>query len=246
MGGYIQAGGGTYTAASMSQADLLDRWEVDYVDSVFTRLVGSSLKPFIETISEVFSPPRSTGFHFYFKNGMRQAFVNMVYSKAFGPPAVKSLAMRSRADTTLVPDNPSPDPSATWRNIAAAKGIGTSFREPGTGLSLHVAFNKASCDVHVDRNGFVIRDESGNVYWDLNGLLRHFTVDLLSDAAPWLLVSGGVLDNNRRPILEATLSPWTAVDLPSRENGGKFEIKIGVLIGGKFDENRLIEHFFRK
>lgn len=245
MGGYIQAGGGTYTASSMSQAELLDRWEVDHVDSVFTRLIGSSFKPFIETISEVFSPPRSTGLHFYFKNGTREKFVNMVYGAAFPPPAVTSLSMRSKKNQTMVPDNPSPNPAATWRNIAAAKGIGTSFREPGTGLSLHVAFNKASCDVHVDRNGFIIKDANGNVYWDLNGLLRHFTVDLLSDAAPWMLVSGGVLDNNRRPILEATLSPWTAVDLPSKENGGRFEIKIGILIGGKFDENKLIEHFFR-
>lgn len=59
------------------------------------------------------------------------------------------------------------------------------------------------------------------------------------------MVSGGVLNQNRQPVIEATLSPWLAIDLPSRENDGKREIKFGILISGKFDENKIIEHRIR-
>jgi len=242
MGAYIGVGSETLSAAHHSQEELRKRWEVDRVDSVFRSFMGESFVPYIETISEIFTPPRSTGVHFYFARNMRERFVNLMYSKAFPPGPITSLSMRKKpVNTPMVPDKPN-DASATWRNIAAAKGIGTSFRSADTGLSLHVAFNKASCDIHVDRNGYIIKDANGNVYWDLNGLLRHFTVDLLSDGLPWIMVSGGVLNKNRQPVIEATLSPWLAVDLPSRENDGKREIKFGILIGGKFDENKIIEH----
>jgi hypothetical protein len=242
MGAYIGVGSGTLSAENNTQEELRKRWEVDYVDSVFKKFMDESFVPYIETISEIFTPPRSIGVHFYFANNLRKKFVDLVYSRAFPPPPVKSLSMRQQpANTPMVPDKPN-DASASWRNIAAAKGIGTSFRSADTGLSLHVAFNKASCDIHVDRNGFIMKDAYGNVYWDLNGLLRHFTVDLLSDALPWILVSGGVLNKNRQPVIEATLSPWLAIDLPSRENGGQREIKFGILIGGKFDENKIIEY----
>jgi len=245
MGTYIGVGGGTLSAAHNSQEELRKRWEVDRVDSVFRSFMGESFVPYIETISEIFTPPRSTGVHFYFARNMRERFVNLMYSKAFPPGPITSLSMRKKpVNTPMVPDKPN-DASATWRNIAAAKGIGTSFRSADTGLSLHVAFNQASCDIHVDRNGFIVKNTSGNVYWDLNGLLRHFTVDLLSDGLPWIMVSGGVLNKNRQPVIEATLSPWLAVDLPSRENGGKREIKFGILISGKFDENKIVEHIIQ-
>jgi hypothetical protein len=240
MTAYIGVGSGTLSAENNSQEELRKRWEVDYVDSAFKGFMDESFVPYIETISEIFTPPRSIGVHFYFAKGTRARFVDLMYSKAFPPGPVTTLSMRKRP-TPMVPDKPN-DASATWRNIAAAKGIGTSFRSADTGLSLHVAFNTASCDIHVDRNGFIMKAADGRVYWDLNGLLRHFTVDLLSDGLPWIMVSGGVLNKNRQPVIEATLSPWLAVDLPSKENDGKFELKFGILIGGKFDENKLIEH----
>jgi hypothetical protein len=82
-------------------------------------------------------------------------------------------------------------------------GIGASFRQADTGTSLHVAFNRVSCDVHVDRNGFVVRGPDGKVTWDLNGLLRHLTVDLAGDKVPWFMVSAGWVDDDNRPIIQA-------------------------------------------
>lgn len=245
MGSYISIGGGLATSDANTQEDLLNSWPVTYADTVFMAMMGTSLLPFIGTISEVFSPPRSAGLHFYFADGMRDAFIRLINSKSVQPKALTSMSMRPRSSNPMVPDNPAADPSAAWRSIAAANGIGTSFRQADTGTSLHVAYNRASCDVHIDRNGFVIRDANGNVYWDLNGLLRHVTVDLLGDKAPWLLVSGGVLDAEKRPIFQATLSPWTAVDLPSKENGGRIELKIGLMIGGKFDETAIVNRLRR-
>ncbi|MGH9660791.1 MAG: hypothetical protein ACRD96_19745, partial [Bryobacteraceae bacterium] len=71
------------------------------------------------------------------------------------------------------------------------------------------------------------------------------TVDLAGDKAPWLMVSAGWVDNDSRPIIQATLSPWLAVDLPSRENDGKKEIKIGFMLGGRFEENKIVEKIRR-
>jgi hypothetical protein len=127
----------------------------------------------------VFGPPQSTGLFFDFADGKRTDFIRRIDPR-MAPPKKLSLAMREKpAEAALVPDNSLPDePYARWRNAAAMNGIGASFRQADTGTSLHVAFNRVSCDVHVDRNGFVVRGADGKVTWDINGLLRHLTVDL--------------------------------------------------------------------
>ena len=87
----------------------------------------------------------------------------------------------------------------------------------------------------MDRNGFVVRRADGRVHWNLNGLMRHLAVDLLADKAPWAVASVGYRDKVQRPIVQATLVPWVAVDLPSRTNLGKTDVKIGLLLQGTFD-----------
>jgi hypothetical protein len=235
MGGYVGVGSGTYSDKDYTQSELRDRWEVTYADTVFLSLIGVSLMPYVGTIIEVFAPPRSAGLHFLFAEGKREEFVRLVNPQA-APPKTLSLAMRKKTpDPALVPDNPGPsDPSWGWRNAAAANGIGTSFRQSDTGTSLHVAYDLVSCDVHVDRNGFIMKDSSGQVWWDLNGLLLHVTQDLAGDKAPWALVSAGYVDKYKRPIIQATLSPWLVIDLPSQDNGGRWELKIGYVLRGRF------------
>lgn len=239
MTAYIGWGGGTYSADAYTQEQLRNRWEVGYAGLVFKNLIGVELMPYVGTIREVFGPPRSTGLLFYFAEGKRADFMRRIDPR-LTPPKRMSLAMRDRpAQGALIPDNSLPeDRYARWRNAAAANGIGASFRQGDTGTSLHVAFNQATCDVHVDRNGFVVRDANGKVTWDLNGLLRHLTVDLAGDKVPWLMGAAGVAGKDGRPIIEATSSPWLTVDLPSRENDGRMEIKIGYMISGRFDETK--------
>jgi len=148
-----------------------------------------------------------------------------------------SLATRPEAPKSpLIPDDQGrKDPNWVARRQAARNGLGISFRQEGIGSSLHVAYDETDCDVHVDRNGFVVRRANGKVHWDLNGLLRHLTVDLIPDRAPWAAASIGYRDKQQRPLMKATISPWVAVDLPSRENEGQVELKIGVLFKGTFD-----------
>jgi len=247
MTAYVGWNSGTYSADSYTQDQLRNRWEVGYADLVFKALLGVGLLPYVGSIREVFGPPRSTGLLFDFADGTRTDFIRRIDPR-MAPPKTLSLAMRQKpAEPALVPDNSLPDdPYARWRNGAAANGIGASFRQPDTGTSLHVAFNQGSCDVHVDRNGFVIRDADGKVTWDLNGLLRHLTVDLAGDKVPWLMASAGWVDDDDRPIIQATAAPWLAVDLPSQETGGKTVIKIGVMIGGRFEENKIVDKIRRR
>ena len=77
--------------------------------------------------------------------------------------------------------------------------------------------------MHVDRNGFVLRRADGRVHWNLNGLLRHLTVDLIPDKASWAALSVGYRDKNQRPIVQATLAPWgrrgPALPAKPRQNG---------------------------
>ena len=86
MGAYIGVGSGTLSAAHHSQEELRKRWEVDYVDSVFRRFMGESFVPYIETISEIFTPPRSTGVHFYFARNRRERFVSPYFRSFFSKP----------------------------------------------------------------------------------------------------------------------------------------------------------------
>jgi hypothetical protein len=86
----------------------------------------------------------------------------------------------------------------------------------------------------VDRNGFIMKGPNGEVSWDLNGLLRHVTQDLAGDHAAWAMVSAGVVDKEKRPIIQATLAPWVVVDLPSQKNGSRMEVKIGYALTGRF------------
>jgi len=246
MTSYVGWNDGSDSADSYTQEQLRNRWEVGYADLVFKAMIGVDLLPYVGSIKKVFGPPQSTGLFFNFADGKRTDFIRRIDPR-MAPPKKLRLAMREKpAEAALVPDNTLPDePYARWRNAAAMNGIGASFRQADTGTSLHVAFNRVSCDVHVDRNGFVVRGADGKVTWDINGLLRHLTVDLAGDKAPWLLVSAGWVDDDGRPIIQATLSPWLAVDLPSRENDGKKEIKIGLMVGGRFEENKIVEKIRR-
>jgi hypothetical protein len=199
-----------------SQFELRTRWEVTNAAVAFQRLFGASLLSFVGRVVTVFSPPQSPGLLFEFGPGMKDKFVKLV-----------------EKHTAVTPDDPGiGDRDAWWRRAAAGAAIGASFRERGTQTSLHVAFNNTLCDVHVDRNGFVV-SEGGFTHWDLNGLLRHLTIDLAGDKAPWLLGSATYLRHGR-PAAQATIGPWLAVDLPSKDTGDRTAIKLGIIISGSF------------
>lgn len=217
------------------QPELRLRWEMQFAATHFQRVFNQSLYPFIGHVVQIFAPPASPGVLFQFRDGMREEFSKLLDKRAF-PPKTLNEAIRAVVPGVrpVIPDNPGIDHrDAWWRQAAAGAAIGSSFREEGTGTSLHIAFNKTLCDVHVDRNGFVV-NESGHTHWDLNGLLRHLTIDLAGDKAPWLLHTGVVLDRRQRPIVQATVGPWFAVDLPSRETGDRTAVKVGVQITGSF------------
>ena len=220
---------------SASQFELRTRWEVGNTAREFQRLFHVGLLGFVGRVVKVFSPPQSTGLLFEFGPGMRDSFAKLVDQRAF-PPATLDEALRAKSPSSgaVTPDNPGVvNRDAWWRKVAAGAAIGASFREEGTLTSVHIAFNDILCDVHVDRNGFVIT-EGGFTHWNLNGLLRHLTVDLAGDKLPWLLGSVTYLDRHRRPIFQATLSPWLAVDLPAKDENDRTAVKVGVMVTGKF------------
>jgi hypothetical protein len=200
-----------------SQYDLRKRWEVSNAASEFFRLFHVSLLGFVGRVITVFSPPQSPGLLFEFGPGQRDNFAHLI-----------------EQSTAVTPDDPGFDEQDDWwRRLASGAAIGASFRERGTQTSLHIAFNKALCDVHVDRNGFVVTD-GGVIHWDLNGLLRHLIMDLAGDKAPWLLASATYLDRRQQPIVQATVGPWLSVDLPSRETGGRTSVTAGIVLRGSF------------
>jgi hypothetical protein len=235
MGWYANHGGGLSTARSHSQQELRQSPHTRQAARLFEAMLRTPLMPFVGRILEVFGPPKSVGFHFAFAPDQRERFVELVDPRAL--PKRMSLAMRREGSRSpLVPDDPGrSDPNWLARRQAARNGLGISFRQEGVEESLHVAYDRTECDVHVDRNGFVVRHPDGRVHWDLSGLLRHLTVDLIPDKAPWAAVSVGYRDKRERPIVQATLAPWVAVDLPSKENGGRAEVKAGLLFKGNFD-----------
>ena len=250
MGAYFKLGGGSYKPKDpnnpdhakdpnrLSQEDLRKLTPAKDAAELFKVLLRRPLWPFVGRIKEVFGPPKSAGLHFEFAKGTRDEFVRTVDPETIEKqisPLSRSMRDR-RKKSPLIPDAPKRK-EVNWavRRLASLNGLGTSFRQEGIGQSLHVAYNRNECDVHVDRNGFVIRRADGTVHWHLNGLLRHLTVDLLPDKAPWAVASFGYRDKHQRPIVEATLAPWVAVDLPSRTNRGKTDLKIGLLLQGRFD-----------
>ena len=217
------------------QISLRTSWEVGETARHFQRLFNTPLLGFVGHVVKVFAPPASIGLLFEFGPGMRDKFVELVDKRAF-PPAMVNQAITAKrsAPGVMIPDNPGVEHrDAWWRQAAAGAAIGASFREEGTDTSVHIAFNSTLCDVHVDRSGFVVNKE-GYARWDLNNLLRHFTVDLAGDKAPWLLASMAVLDKRNRPVFQATLSPWLAVDLPSKDGPDRTAIKVGLAITGVF------------
>jgi len=217
--GELQLGFGRNSplATGTSQLELRGRWEVSNAATAFQRLFHVSLLSFVGRVVRVFSPPQSPGLLFEFGPGMKDRFARLIGQH-----------------TAVTPDNPGiGHRDAWWRRLAAGAAIGASFREEGTQTSLHIAFNETLCDVHVDRNGFVIT-EGGFTHWDLNGLLRHLTLDLAGDKAPWLLGSATYLDRRQRPLVQATVGPWLTVDLPSRETGDRTAVKIGFVVRGSF------------
>ena len=236
MGVYLGWGNESKSERKYSQFELRQRWEVTEAATQFHRIFNVGLLGFVGEVETVFSPPASVGFLFKFGPGMREPFARLIDERMF-PPKTLDAALRTGAPAPgkVIPDNPGlNNRDAWWRSAAAGAAIGASFREGGTQTSVHIAFNKDECDVHVDRNGFVLPVGGGNTQWDLNGLLRHMTIDLAGDKAPWALLSVGYVNSRNRPIFQATLSPWLAVDLPSRETGDRTAVKVGIAITGSF------------
>lgn len=236
MGG-LQFGWGRESAPNtrQSQFELRQRWEVGKAGTDFLRIFHTGLLAFVGRVVEVFSPPQSVGLLFEFGPGMRDPFVKLLDATAF-PAKTLNQALRAppTAPGTMIPDNPGVgNRDAWWRRIAAGAAIGASFREQGTDTILHIAFNQTLCDVHVDRNGFVMTD-GGYAHWNLNGLLRHLTMDLAGDKVPWVLGSMTYVNRQNRPIFAATLGPWLAIDLPSKDGPARTGIKIGLMIVGNF------------
>ncbi|HEX2889777.1 hypothetical protein [Vineibacter terrae] len=219
--------------SNASQYEMRMSWEVTTASAAFHRLFNQSLLGFVGRVVKVFSPPQSIGLLFEFGPGERDRFARLVDNRAF-PPKTLSEALREKfVPSIMIPDNPGPGHrDAWWRKLAAGAAIGASFREQGTDTSVHIAFNSTLCDVHVDRSGFAVTKD-GYPHWDLNNVLRHLTLDLAGDKLPWVLGSVAYLGRNNRPIFQATLHPWLAVDLPSRDND-RTAVKIGLMVTGNF------------
>ncbi len=219
--------------SNASQYELRMRWEVTTAGNAFHRLFKVGLLRFVGRVVKVFSPPQSIGLLFEFGPGMREEFVRLVDGRAFPPKTLQQSLREKFTPSILIPDDPGPKHrDAWWRKLAAGAAIGASFREEGTDTSVHIAFNETLCDVHVDRSGFVTT-KNGYPHWDLNNLLRHMTLDLAGDKLPWVLGSIAYVDKHNRPLFQATLHPWLAVDLPSRDND-RTAVKVGLMITGNF------------
>ena len=242
---YVNWGSGELRNDVYTQEELRNRWELDQAASVFRAILGESLLPFIGTIDVIGTPPKSTGVEFHFASGTQARFARLIRANILPSPAVKTLSMRRPRDTDLIPDEPEMDPSRNWRSLAAKNAIGASFRQADTGTSLHIAFNENSCDVHVDRMGFVVNDGNGLVHWDLQGLIRQLTTDLEDDKIAWLIARDGVVDEKGGTVIQATIAPWFVIDLPSKDNGGHWEAKVGYMISGRFDENAIVNRIRR-
>jgi hypothetical protein len=221
--------------SNASQYELRTRWEVGLASREFQRIFHTGLLGFVGRVVKVFSPPQSTGLLFEFGPGMRDDFAKLVDRTAF-PPKTLDAALQGKPPGRggVTPDNPGAENrDAWWRRVAAGAAIGASFREEGSQTSVHIAFNDTQCDVHVDRNGFVTSDD-GYVHWNLNGLLRHLTIDLAGDKLPWVLGSVAYVDKQNRPIFQATLGPWLAVELPSKEGIDRMGVTVGLMVVGSF------------
>ena len=237
MGG-LQFGWGRESAPNTgeSQFELRQRWEVVKAGTDFQRIFHTGLLGFVGRVVEIFSPPQSVGLLFEFGPGMRDPFIKLLDATAF-PPKTLDQALRATppaAPSAMIPDDPGVNNrDAWWRRLASGAAIGASFREQGTDTMLHIAFNQTLCDVHVDRNAFVVTD-GGYAHWDLNGLLRHLTIDLAGDKVPWVLGSVTYVNKHNRPIFAATLGPWLAVDLPSKDGPDRTDVKVGLVLVGNF------------
>ena len=78
--------------------------------------------------------------------------------------------------------------------FAAGATDGYSFRQVGSGHSLHIEINpdNGKCNAHIDTHGYVVgRDANGNNIYDYNLALEHGYWDLFSDTAPWLFGTFG-------------------------------------------------------
>ena len=220
--------------SSKSQFELRTSWEAADVSTHFRRIFHEGLLGYVGRVIKLFKPPQSSGILFEFGPGMYDKFAALIDQRAFPPKDVSAALAETFVPKVLIPDDPGPQNRDTyWRKLAAGAAIGTSFRERGTDTSVHIAFNNTLCDVHVDRNGFVVTDD-GYAHWSLNNLLRHASIDLLGDKAPWVLISMTYVDRHKRPLVQATLGPWFAVDLPSKDAGDQTGVTVGVILVGRF------------
>jgi hypothetical protein len=231
MGWKVAHGSSNKSHRDYDQIALRTSWEASETAAVFRRLFNDNLLRFVGHVETVFSPPASIGMLFDFGPSMRDEFLRLVDGRAFPPKTLQEAMRHQFTPKILVPDDPGVQHrDAWWRKAAAGAAIGASFREAGTQTSLHIAISEKQADVHVDRSGFVV-NQDGYTHWDLNNLLRHFTVDLAGDKAPGALLTFTYVKKNR-PIFQATLSPWLGVDLPSKDGLDRTAIKVGLAITG--------------
>jgi hypothetical protein len=126
--------------------------------------IGIDLNDFDVKIVGIYGRPRSVGFDFY-------------------PNSVKSLLDAVQKNTNMKED----DRQTTGGRIVASNSKGLSFRQLGTGSSIHfiISFSNV-CNVHIDTTGF-----SGLCGYDVIRALGHGYWDLAPDIVPGAFFSFG-------------------------------------------------------
>ena len=118
----------------------------------------------------------------------------------------------------MVPDQPQGSEDQhigqAWRALAAKASVGFSFREPNSWQSLHIKINGQTCDAHVDRIPFLKLDMPGRPHWDLNPMLNHMAVELLSDKTSFFPFSVSHRNAQGELTSQGTVGPWVMVDMP--------------------------------
>lgn len=228
-----------FTDEDYSQAELRTMMKGNAAALRFRMLFDQDLMPFIDHIHEVFRPPKSEGVSFRLAAGKRTSLM-----MALQPQPLKLRGWNDFSlDTSkakMVPDQPT-DPDVAeidraWRALSAKASAGFSFREPNSWQSLHIKVNgkeMVDVDCHVDRKPFLKLARAGRPHWDLNPMLNHSAVELVSDFSP-----GGIpFSVSRRDARgaltsQATVGLWVVVDLPGmNEIGGERNEGFGLKVG---------------
>lgn len=208
----------------------------------FQILFKKDLMSFVGHINEVFRPPMSEGLSFKFAPGKRREMMRIMEARVQGPTGWSDFTPRD-AQKSMEPDQPQ-DPGdqhvgQAWRGFAAKASVGFSFREPNSWQSLHIKINDQMCDAHVDRIPFLKLTMPGRPHWDLNPMLNHVAVELLSDKTSFIPFSVTHRNAVGELTSQATVGPWVMVDLPGAEGIGGARVeqggyKAGVQVVGFF------------